>query len=270
MECRDVREMADSFLSGELLTETNHEILRHLDRCGACRSDIAARRALRAATRLAFERAPELQPASDFADGLRRRLRTAASLEEPRRRPAVRGWWALAATLALAVGLAANFWVRGRIDAELARLAAGDHRYCALDYQLAEKPITLDEAARRFDGAHRLLETVPPAEIATSLGAGRVLERHSCVYQGRRFAHVVIEYRGSVVSLLVTPSDGGARGAAAGEGGAWERQRVDSFSVLSTSTSGQAVFLVGAIDEHELAGLAVAVGEPLVRGLAGA
>ena len=46
MECRDVREMADSFLGEELLTETNHEILRHLDTCPVCRADLAGRRAL--------------------------------------------------------------------------------------------------------------------------------------------------------------------------------------------------------------------------------
>jgi hypothetical protein len=49
MECRDVRELADSFLAEELLTETNHEILRHIDTCPMCREDLAARRALRVA-----------------------------------------------------------------------------------------------------------------------------------------------------------------------------------------------------------------------------
>ena len=31
MTCRDLREVADSFLCEELLTETNHEVLRHLE-----------------------------------------------------------------------------------------------------------------------------------------------------------------------------------------------------------------------------------------------
>jgi len=41
MNCRDVREVGDSFLCQELLTETNHEILRHLDSCPSCRTEIA-------------------------------------------------------------------------------------------------------------------------------------------------------------------------------------------------------------------------------------
>ena len=42
MNCRDVREVADSFLCEELLTETNHEILRHLDTCPSCRTELHA------------------------------------------------------------------------------------------------------------------------------------------------------------------------------------------------------------------------------------
>ena len=54
MQCRDVRELADSFLSEQLLVETNHELLRHLETCPDCRADIAGRRALRDGLRAAF------------------------------------------------------------------------------------------------------------------------------------------------------------------------------------------------------------------------
>jgi hypothetical protein len=59
MECRDVRELADSFLGEELLTETNHEILRHLDTCPVCRADLAGRRAVREGA-MGFHCAPDL------------------------------------------------------------------------------------------------------------------------------------------------------------------------------------------------------------------
>ena len=61
MECRDVRELADSFLGEELLTETNHEILRHLETCPVCRADLDARRALRDGVRRAFHDAADLR-----------------------------------------------------------------------------------------------------------------------------------------------------------------------------------------------------------------
>ena len=75
MNCRDVREVADSFLCQALLTETNHEILRHLDTCPSCRTEIDGRRRLRGALRTAFDRDPELQPPAEFADRLRDQLR---------------------------------------------------------------------------------------------------------------------------------------------------------------------------------------------------
>ena len=75
MNCRDVREIADSFLCEQLLTETNHEILRHLDTCPPCRTEIDARRRLRGALREAFNRAPELQASAEFRDRLRDQLR---------------------------------------------------------------------------------------------------------------------------------------------------------------------------------------------------
>jgi hypothetical protein len=82
MECRDVREMADSFLARELVTETNHEILRHLDVCPVCRADVAGRRALRDGLRRAFQNARELGPTAEFTTRLRTTLGKAARSRE--------------------------------------------------------------------------------------------------------------------------------------------------------------------------------------------
>ena len=205
MNCRDVREVADSFLCEELLTETNHEILRHLDTCPSCRTELHARRRLRGALRTAFNRAPELQPAGEFADRLRDQLRQAAVHRH-------RSWalssrrLALAAGLVLAAGVAAVVFLnRSLAPAEpLAQDAIGDHRNCALKYRLVRNPVPLEEAAQRFDSAYRLLLDAPPDAISTPDGPVRVVERHSCEYGAHRFGHVILQYRGRVVSLLVT------------------------------------------------------------------
>src|SRR5262252_9260864 len=104
MNCRDVREIADSFLCEELLTETNHDILRHLDTCPPCRAEIDARRRLRTAVRDAFNRAPELQPSTEFGSRLHDRLRE-ASLHRTHWSLSSR-WVALAAGVVLAIGVA--------------------------------------------------------------------------------------------------------------------------------------------------------------------
>jgi len=273
MECRDVREMADSFLAEELLTETNHEILRHLETCPLCREDLEARRALRAAVQRAFHSVRDFAPSDDFMTRLRTTLEDASHKVPAGRRIRFQTWWTLAATVLLVVALGLAY--RGRdwiaTTGALARAAVGDHLNCALHFRLAEKPITLEEGARRYDVAYRVLETLPPNDVTTGVGTAHVLERHSCVYGGRRFAHIVLDYRGTRVSLLVTAVDGS--GLLVLPGGVLPHvtapDRVDAMSVVSFRTSRHMVFFVGDVPQADLAKLADAVAGPLYRGLVG-
>ena len=134
MTCRDVWEIADSFLSEELPTETTHEILGHLEACPMCRTEIGARRRLRGALRDALGRAPELQPSADFGNRLREQLRD-VSLDRARPWFLSRRWLALAASVVLALGVAGVVLTkRSVVSAEaLARDAIGDHQNCALN-----------------------------------------------------------------------------------------------------------------------------------------
>jgi len=272
MECRDVREMADSFLGEELLTETNHEILRHLDTCPVCRADLEGRRALREGVRRAFHRAPELGPSPEFVARLQTTLQGASRQGSARRAVIFQGWWALAATVVLAVALGAAYRGRDWITATgaLARAAVGDHRYCALQFRLAERPISLEDAAQRYGAAYRVLERLPPDDVMTASGPAHVLERHACVYEGRRFAHIVFRYRGERVSLLVTPADGRLTAALPGDARPHLTSpgRIDGMTVVSFRASRQMVFLTGDVVQDDLVKLAEAVGEPLYRGLA--
>ena len=274
MECRDVREMADSFLAEELLTETNHEILRHLDTCPACREDLAARRALRAAVQRAFHNARDLDPSPEFMGRLRTTLQEAALKVPARRTIRFQTWWALAATVLLIVALGLAYRGRDWITATgaLARAAVGDHLNCALHFRLAEQPITLEDAARRYDVVYRVLENLPPDNVTTVTGTAHVLERHSCVYGGRRFAHIVLDDGGTRVSLLVTAVDGSAQPALPAEvlPHVTSADRVDDMSVVSFRTSRHMVFVVGDVAQADLVKLADAIAGPLYRGLAGA
>jgi Putative zinc-finger len=274
MECRDVREMADSFLAEELLTETNHEMLRHLDTCPVCRADLAARRALRDGVRRAFQSARDLDPSPEFITQLQTRLLEAAHQGPARRGFRFQGWWALAATVLLAVALGLAYRGRDWIAATgaLARAAVGDHRNCALRFRLAEKPISLEEAAQRYGPAYRVLEHLPSNDIMTAVGPARVLERHACVYGGRRFGHIVFEYRGERVSLLVTAVEGGVQLAFPGEAvpHVTSAGRIDDMSVVSFRSSRHMVFFAGDVAQADLVKLADAVAGPLYRELAGA
>ncbi len=275
MECRDVREMADSFLAEELLTETSHAILRHLATCPVCRADLGARRALRERVRSAFRSTPDLEPSGEFMGQLRTRLHGTVGQLPARRGIMFRGWWALSATVLLMAALGLAY--RGRdwmmAAGALARAAVGDHRDCALQFRLAEKPITLEEAARRYGSApYRVLEKLPPGNVITTAGPAKTLERHVCIYQGRRFAHVVFEYRGQLVSLLVTAVDGGAPLTVPRETlpHVTSARRVDQMSLVSFRTPRYAIFFAGDVAPADLKALADAIAGPLYRELADA
>jgi hypothetical protein len=140
------------------------------------------------------------------------------------------------------------------VDA-LAQDAIGDHRNCALKYRLARAPVPLEEAAEQFD-------------ISTPDGPVRVVERHSCEYGAHRFGHVILQYRGRVVSLLVTAN--GRSMAAAESIEAVPRvvgRPVDGLSVVSMNGSRHAVLLVSDLENRELTQLAGFVSLPVVQRL---
>jgi hypothetical protein len=148
----------------------------------------------------------------------------------------------------------------------LAQDAAGDHRNCALKYRLARQPVPLEEAAQRFDSAYRLLISTPPDDIRTPDGLARVIERHSCEYGGRRFGHVILQYRGRVVSLLVTANanDSGRAVATPQVIGHPE----EGLSVVSVNGARHAVMLVSDLEKSQLTQLARIVSLPLAQSLA--
>ncbi|MFZ1700158.1 MAG: zf-HC2 domain-containing protein [Pyrinomonadaceae bacterium] len=250
MDCREMKTMMDSYISDELLVETNHDVLRHLENCRDCRGEMADRRALKLRVRHTVVNATETEVDPVFASRLTRELRDHAL------RP---GLWdrvvqsgrlgfprlAYAGLGIVAIGIVIGmFMLRGpsenqvsqgnnainaqrdavieansrRGDAvqaawnELADHAVGDHENCAVKFNLKEKPITLDEAAKRYGAFNKDLDKV----ITTALhaekgeqGAGETqfLESHFCLYEGRRFAHIVFKHKGRMVSFLVAETD---------------------------------------------------------------
>jgi len=266
MQCREVRDLADSFLSEQLLVETNHEVLRHLETCPECQSELEARRSLRAAIHRAFLNANELRMPDTFAHDIRLRLRASrpgAGLLSRRR--------AVAAAVAAAAAGAGVFLLPDGRDA-IALDAVADHRNCAVRFSLAEKPIPLEDAERRYAAWYgRLLDT-PPADLALSTGSGHVIERHACVFNGRRFAHVVLQFQGQLVSLLVTEDRRWLAVLRDGQGQprlSWHGM-VEDFGAVSFATSGHRVFVVSNLSEPELREIGETLTGPVARRLAGA
>jgi hypothetical protein len=298
MQCREFREIADSYLNNELIVETNHRVISHLEQCAECRQELKARRELRGKLRVAFLQSPENQLPAEFADRLRTQLhdyalskRGVPPLVSPRgwqsyvkRRPII--WIALAACLLLIIG-AGLVRVRQRmvqpkadeiavnkqrpidslnpaipvsiVKTELARSAVGDHRDCAVKFRLAEKPIDLEAAGQKYDPVYvNLTKAVLSQQGAALLGA-QFVEAHSCIYQGRRFAHIVLKYRGQLVSFLVTDIEPTKGVQPESDPQVITCSEFDGYKVSCFETARHAVFVVSDLTEGDNLALARAL-----------
>lgn len=240
MQCRDFREVADSYLSDELLVETNHDVIAHLETCGDCRRELAARRELRTGLRASFAKAEQLQMPDEFASRLHSELRAAASSGAMSQN--IRRQWMIAAGLVLAMTFGAIVvWQLQRtqtnsqmadklqpqntaavkpsdvgprpadtavdanaILARMSELAAGDHRDCAIGHRLPDRPINLEEAGHKYDRAYLNLTKAVMSQRDNFNEVMELVMAHACLFKGHWFGHIVVRYRGRLVSLLVT------------------------------------------------------------------
>lgn len=275
MECPEVRKLAEPFVSEELLAETTQAVVAHLDRCAACFGEVQGLRRLRAATRAAFLSSADLLARPEFAGELRARLVTPIGW-----RASIYGWrrWAAAAAILVVIagaGFGLRRWSAFGLNA-LLQAAAGDHQFCALTYKLTEPPITLEEAGRRYDAINAALARVEPAPGPLSGGAARVLERHSCVYGGRRFAHIVVGYKGRAVSILV--AEKGTRGrlgrligpGPSSGGEPADLPETNGFRAAGFVVASRMILVVSSLDQADVTEIARAMMAPIARAAAGA
>jgi len=297
MQCRDFREVADSYLSDELLVETNHDVIAHLEACADCRRELTARRELRSTLRSGFANAPEFQISDQFAMNVRANLHTAALKQPTILSAGSRRWLAIAACLLVAFTLgvfgvryrfrtpsehnvAANHSTAERTGSptatdsnpqrygatyELARFAVDDHRNCAVEFRLPEAPIALEEAGRRYDRAYINLTETVKERLAGLADSATLVEAHSCVFEGRRFAHLVLKQNGHLVSLLITDTDGPEIGtrrtnaSTTNDGQAISCSHVQGYQVSCLQTERHAIFVVSDLSEGENLNLARAL-----------
>lgn len=242
MKCHDLKQLIDSYLDDELLVETNHDVHRHLENCRGCREFIAESRELRARVRTAAKSLPDMKADAAFLarlnDELKRTALQPSFWERVIARPLVLGFGFAALVLVSVAGilflrtprepLTANAIDQTNtiIESNKTRLieavkvawndlsadAIGDHKNCAVKFNLAEAPISLDEAAKKYCLINKDIDkTVYNSLKATFDGRSddriEFVEAHSCLFHGRRFAHIVLKRNGKLISVLVTDTD---------------------------------------------------------------
>lgn len=288
MDCRNFKDLLDSYLSDELAVETNHACLRHAEQCPPCRAELAARRNLRSTLREVVQRTVMSEEAQAR---LRARLQAEASQPaaenvvpfSPRR--AAKGRWsfggftlpvAVAAALLLAVGLLSFYLSRGRgqntaqsyaaIELSQAVMdeAAGDHRTCASHFAGAQTAaITPAWMKEKYPSYAQLAETA-----AAGAGGLQLNSVHVCSFKQRTFGHLVYSQADKLISLLVTPRDEQALRAGkapADDGLTAGLQHVLSspYQVSAYQTAKSVVLVVSEFSEAENNALAARLAEPV-------
>ena len=193
-DCRQVRELMDSYISGELTVESNHDVLRHVERCDACRSELERRERMGALLIESFGAAPD-------ATAIGARITQAIDREQHRWGRLAR-YGGIAAALLLIAG--AGVWFSRPVDAAAFDDSVDDHIACAMNYP----PFVVYDAARAARNLEPAYQPIVDA-VAHRAGDYQLIDAHMCPYQGRNYAHMVYRGNGKMLSVFAETASRG-------------------------------------------------------------
>jgi anti-sigma factor (TIGR02949 family) len=212
--CERARKYLDSYITNELLVETNHEVLRHLEHCPACSAEAETRQQLRARLKSAVRS----QPAPpELSAQVRARIRAEESSKSS-------SWpwmrWPMAA--ATGVALCALLYVEYRPErlpaigdrpaqnayiqtisttlATVLKVGLGDHLHCSVFRKKSASVPTVAEMEKELGPEYKGLL---PAMRAAAPEGYKVKLAHHCSYLKRNFVHLTLEKDGRLMSLVI-------------------------------------------------------------------
>jgi anti-sigma factor (TIGR02949 family) len=258
-QCKKIRSYLDSYLSNELMVETNHEVLKHVDSCQGCADALASRARVKQVLRQAVMQ-------DEAPAGLRYRIQ-----KDIRKSAAPVGWgqWVLIAAAAVvlmvgAIGVVRFTGSRGAQPrneraasaqtTELLTIGMNDHSFCAIDHNLASRRFTREEMSQKmgpeFAGLVDLVEQKAPGEYEVVVG-------HRCQFAGRPFVHLILRNQETVISLAITKKNGesftadAARNALQASGVSLYDSRINNFEVTGFETRDYLAFVVSNLPKEE-------------------
>jgi mycothiol system anti-sigma-R factor len=268
-DCKKVRAYLDSYLNDELLVETTHEVLRHLEHCPACHEAMENRRRVKALLKAAVSK--ETAPA-DLQEKIRKRIRKDAA-------PRWSSWTLVAAAAAvlIAVGiLGLQAWKRTAAThtpavaeaagAQILEVGLKDHVHCALDAGFANREFTEAEMRERlgpqFFGLVAMVKDRLPGNYRVTVG-------HRCHAFGREYVHLVLKSPQTVLSLVVTKKNGESftqnhvAAIAEAAGVPIFGARMNNLEVAGFETSDYLAFVVSDLGREENLQIALALAPPV-------
>ncbi len=250
MNCRDFREIADTYLSDELLVETNHEVFRHLENCPNCRTELDSRRQVRTQLRSAIINDTESTVNPIFANKLRANLREQSN---------TKSWFDVSilapvlATLLIAVTLGfAYVYNQNNSDNiiaqtylhNLALQALNRHEDCGL-YHLEEWKETATKNSSEKTSFVKSLAT----------NNTKILEAHDCEFNGKIYTHYILQNGEKIISVLKTETES-KFAANSNEVKIIASEKQHGYQVASFQNKKDAIFVVSNMTESENLSLA--------------
>ncbi len=254
MNCQDFREISDSYLSDELLVETNHELIQHLENCPTCRQVLSFRRELRGKLRQTLKTSPEFQPNFAFETRLRVNLKAEAARGK--------SWFNLSFLATAMTGLLVVFSIgfgllylnkqSENLNSaklawqEISQDAMGDHKHCALDNLEAFKRSAKVPTPEKVQFSEKYIKSLQ-ANFSPSV---EILNSHECEFNGRIFTHTVLQEGNRIVSVLLTESKTGFDTKIIQEN-AIASDKEDGFQIASFKNDKRAIFVISDLSETE-------------------
>lgn len=277
--CERVARYLDSYISNELLIESNLEVLRHIEHCSACTQELETRVRIRASLQTAVRR-QEVPP------GIERRIRSEIREQSPIRlwpfAYSLRLMSAVAALLLISAGIGIVLRSRrelspqerdaylGRISSRLApilQVGLRDHVHCAVFRKYPKDPPAFTEMARDLGPQYAGLVPLVKARVPDEF---RVFLAHRCSVQGRNYVHLILRSPSSLLSLIVTRKNPGESFPAAqmppviqAAGVTVYRAGATQFQVTAFETPVYLAFFISDLPEKRNLQLAAALAPPV-------
>jgi hypothetical protein len=257
-ECRDIRPLLDSCLSGELASEQLHSVEGHLRACAACGTELERRSLVRR----------ELAAILDPGDTSALESRVLAALERGdsgRTRKGTLVWMAAAAASLAAAVLGVRFLAPRETPSQLDDAeyhgARRVHVNCTVPGD-HPPPLAADKVPARLEG----YAAIAPAIEAELARGATLLEAHVCSWP-RKYAHVILQRGAQRFSVLVTarapePPREGTSG-----GGKIQAREEAGLRLEAASAADHVAFVVSDLQASERSGLSGRVLPGVLRAL---
>jgi anti-sigma factor RsiW len=266
--CEKTRKYLDFYIDNELMTETNHEMFKHLEGCRECSQAMQDRLLIRNRLREAVNREPIPRT---LQERLQKTIRQGNHAHRP---PQSWSRWSLGAAAMFVLCLGGlgtlHLWRLSRDTggssqanlpqfiteqtAALLKIGVGDHVHCVIEHHDDKELSTSEQMAKELGVDYYGLVTLVNDKLPNGFS---VSVAHQCDVNGRRFVHLIFKNQEKVLSLVITKkgSDGfPIQDRVAGlnsAGPALHRARLDGFEAVGFETKTHLAFVVSSLEKDE-------------------